>query len=177
MRRFLALSVVVITVLAVLVGAGPSPIAADPVVTAGAAPAPTVRAPLAGPLVVLTPFRAPASRYGRGHRGVDLAAAAGTPVLAVLDGTVVYAGRLVDRGVVSIDLAAGLRTSYEPVTAAVSAGQRVAAGSVIGTVEAGHPGCTPAAACLHWGARINGEYVDPMLLLAPLRVRLLPWDG
>ena len=139
------------------------------------APSAVLRTPLAGVLTVLTPFIPPPTRFGAGHRGVDLAAADGTSVRAAADGTVIFAGVLVDRGVVSIDHGA-LRTTYEPVSASVVAGQHVRAGAVIGTVQPGHARCVPAS-CLHWGARVNGAYVDPMLLLAPLRVRLKPWDG
>ena len=132
--------------------------------------------PIPGPASVLTPFRPPASRYGRGHRGVDLAGAVGTPIRAGGDGIVVFAGNLAGRGVVSIDHPVGLRTTYEPVTASVEAGRHVAAGAVIGTLEAGHASCAPAS-CLHWGARLpDGSYIDPMGLITGLEVRLKPWD-
>ncbi len=124
---------------------------------------------------MLVPFAAPPGPYAAGHRGVDLAAAVGTAVRAPAAGVVVFAGRLVDRGVVSIDHGGGLRSSLEPVTASVTVGARVAVGDAVGTVDAGHPRCAPAV-CLHWGVRLDGEYLDPMALLAPVRVRLLPWD-
>jgi hypothetical protein len=52
----------------------------------------------------------------------------------------------------------------------------VARGSPIGALEDGHAGC-PVAACLHWGLKRGDTYLDPLLLLRPPRVRLLPWDG
>ena len=76
--------------------------------------------------------------YGPGHRGVDLAARTGEPVLAAAAGTVAFAGSVAGRGVVSIDHGA-VRTTYEPVAAQVSAGQRVAAGQPIGRVAGGRP--------------------------------------
>lgn len=79
------------------------------------------------------------------------------------------------RGVVSIDHGGGLRTTYEPLIAQVSAGQRVALGAVIGLLLPGHTGC--AGACLHWGLRRGAEYLDPLGLLTSGRVRLLPWEG
>jgi hypothetical protein len=83
-----------------------------------------------------------------------------------------FAGRLVDRGVVSVD-SGGLRFTYEPVHPLVRVGQQVAAGSVLGLLEPGHPGCST---CLHWGVRSGREYLDP---LRPVRIaiRLLPLDG
>ena len=91
-------------------------------------------------------------------------------------GVVAFAGPVAGRGVVSISHPDGIRTTYEPVSAVVGAGERVAAGQVIGTLQPGHPSCSPAT-CLHWGARLgDGSYLDPMGLLTGLRVRLLPWS-
>lgn len=129
--------------------------------------------PLAGFPSVVRPFEPPAHPYGPGHRGVDLRGSPGQPVLAAGDGVVVFAGLVAGKPVVSVDHPNGLRTTYEPVVAAVTAGRRVRQGDVLGTLQAGHPGC-PATACLHWGVRRGEEYLDPLWLLAPGRVRLLP---
>lgn len=127
------------------------------------------------PLVIVTPFRPAATPYGPGHRGVDLAAEAGSTVLAAADGVVVYAGRLVDRGVISIEHGGGLRTTYEPVRAGVSAGDVVRRGDPVGVVEVGHGPCAPVA-CLHLGARMPDRvYLDPLALFGPWHVRLKPW--
>jgi len=91
-------------------------------------------------------------------------------------GTVVYAGRLAGRGVVSVAHPGGLRTTYEPVTSSLRVGDVVMAGQLIGTLEAGHPGC-PASACLHWGLRSGKGYLNPLALLGLGRVRLLPLGG
>ena len=131
-------------------------------------------APLAD-LVVGRPFEAPPHAYGRGHRGVDLVGAVGSPVLAAGDGVVAFAGMVAGRPVVSLDHANGLRTTYEPVDPSVGAGQAVARDSPIGALVAGHAGCT-VEACLHWGLRRGGTYLDPLRLLRPPRIRLLPLD-
>jgi murein DD-endopeptidase MepM/ murein hydrolase activator NlpD len=136
--------------------------------------------PLAPPPAVLTPFRAPEHPFGPGHRGVDLAGTLGQPVHAARDGMVVFAGQLAGRGVVSVQHPDGLRTTYEPVLPSVVAGARVGRGEPVGLLQAGHPGC--AAVCLHWGVRRDRlEYLDPLALLRPPRVRLLPvpdpWPG
>src|SRR3984957_19849976 len=102
------------------------------------------------PAVVRT-FDAPAPDWNRGHRGVDLAGKPGQPVYAAGAGTVVYAGTLAGGELVSLARPGGLHTSYEPVRATVRAGQSVTAGTAIGELLTGHPGC-PVAACLHWGA-------------------------
>lgn len=133
--------------------------------------------PLRPPPAVTRAFDAPVQDWHPGHRGVDLAGAAGQPVYAAGAATVVFAGLLVGRPVVSLAHPGGLRTSYEPVRAAVRAGQSVAAGTVIGTLMAGHPGCR-VAACLHWGAMwgpaSGAHYVDPLGLLRSTPIRLKP---
>jgi murein DD-endopeptidase MepM/ murein hydrolase activator NlpD len=122
--------------------------------------------PLAGEPAVLRDFRAPAQRWSPGHRGVDLAAAPGQVVTAPAAGVVAYAGVVVDRGVLAIAHAGGLRTSYEPVAALVAAGQPVRRGQAVARVTGGPGHCAPAV-CLHWGARRDGTYVDPLTLLRP----------
>lgn len=126
--------------------------------------------------LVLTSFDPPARDWLSGHRGVDLAGAPGQPVLAAGDGVVAFAGVVADKPVVSIDHAGGLRTTYEPVTARVRIGQRVSAGSEVGSLVAGHPGCP--GACLHWGVRRGrDEYLDPLALVRATPVRLKPLHG
>jgi murein DD-endopeptidase MepM/ murein hydrolase activator NlpD len=124
---------------------------------------------------VLRIFDAPWPNWNRGHRGVDLAGTPGQTVYAAAAGTVVFAGRLVDRPVVSIAHSGGLRTSYEPVEAVVRAGQLVTAGTALGELMAGHSGCST---CLHWGAMwgaaSRADYVDPLGLVVTTPVRLKP---
>lgn len=125
-------------------------------------------------------FDAPSPDWKPGHRGVDLPGAPGQPVYAAGTATVVFAGQLAGRPVVSLAHPGGLRTSYEPVRAAVRTGQTVTAQTVIGSLEAGHAGCR-AAACLHWGAMwgpaSGAHYVDPLGLVKSTPIRLKPLQG
>ena len=158
--------------LVLLVAAGllaPAAAAADPV-----PPPPSLwTPPLTGPPSVSRPFEAPPHPYGAGHRGVDLHGSPGMPVLAAGDGVVAFAGTVAGRPLLSIDHGNGLRTTYEPVQPSVGAGQRVTRGSPVGTLVPGHAGC-PVGACLHWGLRRGETYLDPMTLLRPRQIRLLP---
>jgi murein DD-endopeptidase MepM/ murein hydrolase activator NlpD len=163
---------VLLPLLAVVGLVSPLPARASP---APRAPAPAWVAPLAGVLDVTHPFERPPGPYAAGHRGVDLGGLAGSAVLAAGDGLVVFAGMVAGRPVVSIDHADGLRTTYEPVDPSVAAGQQVARGSPIGTLVPGHAGC-PREACLHWGLRRGETYLDPLRLLHPVQVRLLPLE-
>jgi murein DD-endopeptidase MepM/ murein hydrolase activator NlpD len=129
---------------------------------------------------VMRVFDAPSPNWQRGHRGVDLAGVPGQAVYAAGPGTVVFAGVLAGRPVVSVAHPGGLRTSYEPVVASVRPGQLAASGTVLGELAAGHEGC-PAPACLHWGAMwgpaANADYVDPLGLLVTTPIRLKPLHG
>ncbi|MCB0927888.1 MAG: M23 family metallopeptidase [Mycolicibacterium insubricum] len=146
-----------------------------------AAPAWADRTRLSWPLrpdpVVTRAFDAPSPDWHRGHRGVDLAGIPDQPVYAAGPATVVFAGVLAGRPVVSLAHPGGLHTSYEPVRTSVRAGQRVDSGSQLGVLLAGHPGC-PAPACLHWGAMwgpsSRADYVDPLGLLTGTPIRLKP---
>ena len=170
-------------VLAVLGGAlllGPEPTSS--VIAAPATVAPATRVeytwPTGEPAEVLRAFAAPPERWAAGHRGVDLALPAEAEVLAAGDGVVAFAGRVAGRGVVSVDHADGVRTTYEPVTGAVSRGERVSAGQAVGTLEAVGHHCTDEP-CLHWGARRGrDDYLDPLgLLEEDIVIRLLPQHG
>jgi murein DD-endopeptidase MepM/ murein hydrolase activator NlpD len=125
-------------------------------------------------------FDAPSPNWNPGHRGVDLAGAPGQPVYAAGAATVVFAGVLAGRPVVSLAHPGGLHTSYEPVRAVVRVGQLVTDETVIGELVAGHVGCR-AAACLHWGAMwgsaSGADYVDPLGLLKSTAIRLKPLNG
>ncbi len=117
------------------------------------------------------PFVAPATEYGAGHRGIDIRAPSGSAVRAPADGVVHFAGFVVDRPVLSISHAGGVLSSFEPVVASVAAGDHVRRGQVIGVLLAGH--CS--SACLHLGARVSGQYVNPLLFLGEVpRAVLLP---
>ncbi|AGL20374.1 peptidase M23B [Actinoplanes sp. N902-109] len=126
--------------------------------------------------VVSRRFDPPAQPWLAGHRGVDLAAAPGVPVRSAGAGTVVFAGLVAGRGVISVAHAEGLRSTYEPVVlGSARVGSPVVAGEQIASLAPGHPGC-PVAACLHWGLRRGAGYLDPLTLLGRGPVRLLPLE-
>ena len=118
-------------------------------------------------------FDPPPRPWFAGHRGVDLSAERSAVVRASGAGTVIYAGLIAGRGVVSVAHPGGFRTTYEPVTSALHAGDAVLAGAPLGRLDPGHRGC-PAGACLHWGLLQGDRYLDPLALLGLGSVRLLP---
>ncbi len=142
---------VVVALLTAITGGGASP--------AVAAPEPPWSWPVDGPRVIERGYAAPATPYGRGHRGIDIRA--GATLTAPADGVVRFAGIVVDRPVLTIDHGGGIVSSYEPVVARVAVGDRVARGDPLGAVLDGH--CS--VRCVHLGVRVDGHYVSPLRFL------------
>jgi len=124
---------------------------------------------------VVEGFDPPATRWGAGHRGVDLLGRVGQPVHSSLGGTVTFAAPLAGRGVVVVDHG-GVRTTYEPVSASVAVGEVLARGAMIGTLQRASSHCFPRA-CLHWGLLRGDAYLNPLTLVGAGPVRLLPLAG
>jgi hypothetical protein len=115
---------------------------------------------------VLRRFVAPTTTFGSGHRGVDLAAGAGDAVHAAADGAVTFAGDVAGVRWVSVSHADGVLTSYGPIGRfAVGRGDLVARGARLGSLAAGGHGDGAGDRGLHWGARRDGRYLDPLSLL------------
>jgi murein DD-endopeptidase MepM/ murein hydrolase activator NlpD len=107
------------------------------------------------------PFR---NRIGF-HRGIDLAAARGTPIYAPAAGEVVRVGRLGGYGnTVEIDHGNGVVTRYAHLHAyLVKRGETVAPGERIGLM--GRSGRTTGVH-LHYEVLVDDRHVDPARLLA-----------
>ena len=94
------------------------------------------------------------------HSGIDLAAPGGSPILAAYNGTVVAAAYSTSMGnYVMIDHGDNLYTIYMHASAlyvskgqTVSKGQKIAAVGTTGRSTGNH---------LHFGVRLNGNYVSP----------------
>ncbi|KYJ86181.1 peptidoglycan DD-metalloendopeptidase family protein [Sulfurovum riftiae] len=102
-------------------------------------------------------------RY-RPHHGTDFGARRGTPLLAVNDGTVSYAGWKGGYGrVVQIRHAGGYESFYAHQSRMrVKRGQKVKKGQIIGYVGSSGRSTGPH---LHFGLKKNGRWVDPMKYL------------
>lgn len=127
--------------------------------------------PLGASFAVSTPFHLPNGEYRSGHRGIDIAAAAGEVVVSPTDGVVSFIGTVVDRPVVSITVDERIVLSLEPVTSELAEGSDIPRGAPLGTTASGGH-C--AATCLHLGVRVDGAYVNPLRYLRP-RPILVPW--
>ena len=94
------------------------------------------------------------------HNGVDMGAPGGSPILAAYDGTVAAAGYSSTMGnYIYLNHGSGLVTIYMHASALyVKAGQNVSKGDKIAAV--GTTGRSTGNH-LHFGVRLNGEYVSP----------------
>ena len=132
--------------------------------------------PLAGKPRVVHAFDPPDKPWLSGHRGVDLLAAQGAPIRAPAAGVVTFSGVVVDRPVLTITTAGGLRLSLEPVQSELRAGDAVDRGATVGTLAgrthcgAGQPG---GDSCLHWGVRRGDTYLNPLQFILDLRPSVL----
>jgi murein DD-endopeptidase MepM/ murein hydrolase activator NlpD len=124
------------------------------------------------PFRVERPFVAPPHRYGPGHRGIDLRPLGGGDVRSPASGVIAFSGQVAGRGVVTIDHGDGLVTTLEPLEPELAPGTPVERGAVVGALSTGghtEPGV------LHFGVRLDGEYINPLVLLGGVpRAVLLP---
>lgn len=111
---------------------------------------------------ISSPFGWRWSRYGREyHRGVDIAAPYGTPVMAADSGTVTFRGWSGGYGrLIIIEHGNGYSTYYAHLSSySVKLGQAVKKGAVIGRVGSSGRSTGPHT---HFEIRKNGEPVNPL---------------
>lgn len=128
---------------------------------------------------VITPYTNGNDPYAAGqHRGLDIAAPVGEPVLAIVDGRVSYAGRLPDGGLaVTVRSRRGgwLISSLHLSQLSVARGARVRAGVRLGRVgTTGRRSATEAHLHLSVRRATGGAYVDPLGLLGARRLPNAP---
>lgn len=158
----------------------PTPVPVDPNATPLAAPTtpavggvsasgPTVRVaapvPTNGVLLWPVPGGTITQYYHAGHLALDIAAPAGSTIVAAKAGTVTWSGWRNNGGgnVIVIDHGGGLQTVYNHLSALwVSAGQYVAAGQGIGAV--GMTGMATGPHC-HFEVIVNGVIDNPLRYL------------
>lgn len=102
------------------------------------------------------------------HQGIDISADSGKPVVATADGVVESASWSGNYGnLMVIDHGFGIRTRYGHLASfVVHSGESVKRGQVVGYV--GATGRTTGAH-LHYEVLTNGQAINPMLLLGPIR--------
>ena len=126
----------------------------------------TLQWPLPGHTYISCHFGEVDAFGNAGHRGTDIPAPEGTPILAAHSGTVLVSGWNDSYGnQVLLDNGAGLSTRYAHMTAtAVTAGETVTAGQVIGYV--GSTGDSTGNH-LHFEVMQNGARCNPLSVVNP----------
>ena len=126
----------------------------------------TLQWPLPGHTYISCHFGEVDAFGNAGHRGTDIPAPEGTPILAAHSGTVLISGWNDSYGnQVLLDNGAGLSTRYAHMTAtAVTAGETVTAGQVIGYV--GSTGDSTGNH-LHFEVMQNGVRCNPLSVVNP----------
>jgi murein DD-endopeptidase MepM/ murein hydrolase activator NlpD len=132
--------------------------------------------------------RHPILGYTRMHAGIDFGAAYGSPIYAVTDGVVSFAGRHGGHGnYVRIEHGNGLATGYAHMSRIAAApGMRVRRGQVIGYVGSSGLSTGPH---LHYEVYRNGATINPLSItftttaqltgnnLAAFRAKLAEYKG
>lgn len=140
--------------------------------------------PIPGYTLISSPFgkrTAPTSGASTYHKGTDIPAPEGTPLVATCDGEITFTGFLGGGGyTITLTTEEGIKISYCHVSPnyIVSKGQFVEQGDIIGNVgpkyvygvagniytdSAGNPTNGATTGChLHIGFRIDNEYVNPL---------------
>ena len=126
--------------------------------------------PVSGP--VIRGFDPPESPFGSGHRGIDIAAPAGSVAVAPDDGTVSFAGPVGGRLFVTIDHGGGLESTFSWVSSLdVRRGDVVLQGQPVARTGGGHTG--DAVPNLHFGVKLDDAYVDPLAYLGAIDLTAL----
>jgi hypothetical protein len=119
-------------------------------------------------------FQAPLWEWGPGHRGIDIAIDSSSPIVAPFDGTVFFTGEVVNRQVLTLVSASGLKASFEPVCGLQPVRARVSKSQTIGVL------CVPEAgyemhcdSCLHFSVRNSYGYLNPLLFYGQLKPPVL----
>lgn len=119
-------------------------------------------------------YKSPPTKYAAGHRGIDIKLAPGEEISSPANGTVSFAGLVVNRDVVSITTNYGYLATFEPACSTLEVGEKVSRGQVIAT----H--CEPKSeyqyhceSCVHFSARNLFGYLSPMYLLGKLEPSVL----
>lgn len=120
-----------------------------------------------GPADITSPFgnrTSPTAGASTNHKGIDIACNTGDSIVAASTGTVIVATyNYAEGNYICIDHGGGVVTVYMHNSQLyVSVGETVTAGQTI--AAAGSTGYSTGPHC-HFGVRVDGTYVDPMIYL------------
>lgn len=124
--------------------------------------------PVAPPAKLVSVYRAPATVYAPGHRGIDYQVVDGQQLRAPFNGEVKFLGQVARKPVITLIHSGGYITSYEPACSSLKVGQRVKKGQVFANVCAKNYRSHCKTLCLHYGLRIGQKYLSALALAGAL---------
>ncbi|MFN8015562.1 MAG: peptidoglycan DD-metalloendopeptidase family protein [Acidimicrobiia bacterium] len=124
--------------------------------------------PLKNPKIVNN-FVKPETKYSSGHRGIDFFALKSTPVYAIADGQVIFAGRVAGALHVTVLHVGEIKSTYTfLLTKSVNVGENISKGQLVGTASGTN--ATGDTNVFMLTMRLKNEYVDPLLYLNERKV-------
>lgn len=136
-------------------------------------------APVEKPELVRS-FLQPTSDYSSGHRGVDYRVSLGQNVFSPTEGIVWFAGKVVNRMLVTIRDTSGNLVEVEPVCPTVKSNLAVHIGVGIGKVcdaDQNYQQHCSQLRCLHFSYRTPNGYLSPIWVMGQLAPSVLaPWS-
>lgn len=142
---------------------------------------PAWTSPLAAPVFLVRPYLQPNSDYSAGHRGVDYRVSLGQILYSPAAAQVSFAGKVVNRPVVSLRTSAGEIVEFEPACPALPVGSNLQPGDQVATVceaDASYSQHCEKQRCLHYSLRTPLGYLSPLVRTNALAASvLLPRTG
>ncbi len=119
--------------------------------------------PVDAPIQVLKPFSLGVEPWLGGHTGIDVRAGTGSTIRSPANATVWFAGYVAGRKVLTLEID-GFLLSFDAVEPFVKTGDQIRAGEAVAATVDYHCGKN----CFHIGLRIQGDYLNPLLLFRSL---------
>jgi hypothetical protein len=114
-------------------------------------------------------YSLPASKYGAGHRGIDLFVQTNQELTAPFDSVVSFVGKVVDRNLITLSSLTGYKASFEPVCSDLVVGDFVSEGEVFGwQCDADDDYEDHCKNCVHFSVRSEYGYLNPLLFVGRL---------
>ena len=112
------------------------------------------------PWTIIHPFSQPLTKYGTGHRGIDVTARAGQILRSPFSGRISWSGWVGSRNTLAVGSRTGLVFEAEPICSKLLAGVSVARGMPIGRVcsSSSYRSHCGVQLCVHLGLRDASGY-------------------
>jgi hypothetical protein len=119
-------------------------------------------------------FYLPATKWGSGHRGIDMQLVRSEVLTSPFDGTVHFKGKVVNRDVLTLRSPSGLLASFEPLCSELTVGEEVKEGQAIGKLCEGYADYeSHCENCIHFSVRSDYGYLNPLLFVSSIKPNVI----